>query len=153
MPVQRAVRRERDDADASLMRAHSLSSCVRQLINARGARFIRQVRARIKMSGRLPTVCKMYSPDREIVARTRMKRGFRDASRARGGSRGCRGVIDLHYAKITPHAVNLVCRAGMRGIPTADVDDTDTRAGIARAISSRALKIIKANLTTPLRSR
>jgi len=79
-----------------------------------------------------------------------MKRGFRDASRARGGSRGCRGIIDLHYAKITPHAVNLVCRAGMRVIPTADVDDTDTRAGIA-TISSRALKIIKANLTTPLR--
>jgi len=81
---------------------------------------MRQVRAGIKMFGRLPAVCKIYSLGREIVAGTRMKRGFRDAPRARGGSRGRRSVIDLHYAKITPHTVNLVCGAGMRGISIAD---------------------------------
>jgi len=54
-----------------------------------------------------------------------------------------RGAIDLHYTKITPHAVNLVRRVGIQGISTANVDmNTRTRYTICVAYMPLRLRIV-----------
>lgn len=85
----------------------------------------------VKMSGRSPAVCKIYSLARDSPGNVKCrvwqyKAGFRDVLGENGGRRSergaHRGAIDLHYAKITPHAVNLVRRVSIRGISTTNVD-------------------------------